>query len=129
MLFALPTVRTSIGSIERSTVGRTRSAVRKTSSSAVRPESKHPGTAMSPTRIVANRTERVVSGTPVGPSVRRVKLEMLNAGWLTAAAGILRRDDDLDRQIRLPVPAYVIEADEERILVDTGLHPAAAADP
>ncbi len=54
---------------------------------------------------------------------------MLNVGWLTAAAGIWRRDDDLDRQIRIPIPAYVIETAEERILIDTGLHPTAVDDP
>lgn len=53
---------------------------------------------------------------------------MLNVGWFTAAAGIWRRDDDLDRQVRFPVPAYVIETAEELILVDTGLHPAAVED-
>ncbi len=53
---------------------------------------------------------------------------MLNAGWFSSAAGIWRRDDDLDRQVRFPVPAYVIETAEERILVDTGLHPAAVKD-
>ena len=53
---------------------------------------------------------------------------MLDVGWFTAAAGIWRRDDDLDRQVRFPIPAYVIETAEERILVDTGLHPAAVAD-
>jgi glyoxylase-like metal-dependent hydrolase (beta-lactamase superfamily II) len=58
-----------------------------------------------------------------------MKVEMLNVGWLTAPAGIWRRDDDLDRQLRLPVPAYVIETAQERILVDTGLHPAAVAHP
>jgi N-acyl homoserine lactone hydrolase len=58
-----------------------------------------------------------------------VKVEMLNAGWLTAAAGLWRRDDDFDRQVRVPIPAYVIETAEERVLVDTGLHPAAVADP
>jgi glyoxylase-like metal-dependent hydrolase (beta-lactamase superfamily II) len=58
-----------------------------------------------------------------------VKVEMLNVGWLTAAAGFWRRDDDFDRQVRIPVPAYVIETGEERILVDTGLNPAAVADP
>ena len=57
-----------------------------------------------------------------------MKVEMLNVGWFTAAAGIWRRDDDLDRQVRFPVPAYVIETAEERILVDTGLHPAAIED-
>ncbi len=58
-----------------------------------------------------------------------MKVEMLDVGWFTAAAGIWRRDDDLDRQVRFPIPAYVIETDEERILVDTGLHPRAAEDP
>jgi N-acyl homoserine lactone hydrolase len=58
-----------------------------------------------------------------------MKVEMLNAGWFTAAAGIWRRDDPLDRQVRFPIPAYVIETDDERILVDTGLHPAAVDDP
>jgi N-acyl homoserine lactone hydrolase len=58
-----------------------------------------------------------------------MRIEMLNVGWLTAPAGIVRRDDDLDRTIRFPIPAYLIETDSERILVDTGLHPAAVADP
>jgi glyoxylase-like metal-dependent hydrolase (beta-lactamase superfamily II) len=53
-----------------------------------------------------------------------MKVEMLNVGWLTAAAGIWRKDDDFDRQLRFPVPAYVIETGDERILVDTGLNPA-----
>lgn len=58
-----------------------------------------------------------------------ISVEMLNAGWITAPAGIWRRDEPFDRQVRFPVPAYVIETAGERILVDTGLHPAAAADP
>lgn len=53
---------------------------------------------------------------------------MLNVGWFTSAAGIWRRDDDLERQARFPIPAYVIETAEERILVDTGLHPGAVED-
>lgn len=53
---------------------------------------------------------------------------MFNVGWMTAAAGIWRRDEPFDRQTRLPVPAYVIETGGERILVDTGLHPAAVSD-
>jgi glyoxylase-like metal-dependent hydrolase (beta-lactamase superfamily II) len=57
-----------------------------------------------------------------------MRVEMLNVGWFTAAAGIWRRDDDLDRQVRFPVPAYVIETAEERVLVDTGLHPVAVED-
>ncbi len=58
-----------------------------------------------------------------------MKVELLSVGWLTVPAGICRRDDDLDRKIRLPVPAYLIETGRERILVDTGLHPAAVDDP
>jgi glyoxylase-like metal-dependent hydrolase (beta-lactamase superfamily II) len=58
-----------------------------------------------------------------------MRVEMLNVGWLTAPAGIWRKDDDLDRQLRIPVPAYTVETAEERILVDTGLHPAAVEDP
>jgi glyoxylase-like metal-dependent hydrolase (beta-lactamase superfamily II) len=58
-----------------------------------------------------------------------MKVEMLNVGWFTSPAGIWRRDDDMERQVRFPVPAYVIETDSERILVDTGLHPGAVADP
>jgi N-acyl homoserine lactone hydrolase len=57
-----------------------------------------------------------------------MKVEMLNAGWFTSAAGIWRRDDDMDRQVRFPIPAYVIETAEERILVDAGLHPGAVED-
>jgi N-acyl homoserine lactone hydrolase len=58
-----------------------------------------------------------------------MNVQVLIAGWLRVPAGVLRRDDDLERIVRLPVPAYVIETPTERILVDTGLHPAAIADP
>ena len=54
---------------------------------------------------------------------------MFNVGWFTGAAGLLRSGDDMDASIRCPVPAYLIETETERILVDTGLHPAAVADP
>jgi len=54
---------------------------------------------------------------------------MLNVGWLTVAAGIVRRDEALDKPVRLPIPAYVVETAERRILVDTGPHPGAADDP
>lgn len=56
-----------------------------------------------------------------------VKVELLNAGWITAAAGIWRRGDSLSEEIRFPVPAYLIETESERILIDTGLHPDAVA--
>jgi glyoxylase-like metal-dependent hydrolase (beta-lactamase superfamily II) len=55
-------------------------------------------------------------------------VELLNVGWLTAPAWILRRGEPRDQSIRFPVPAYVVETDEQRILVDTGLHPDAVAD-
>jgi N-acyl homoserine lactone hydrolase len=53
---------------------------------------------------------------------------MLNVGWLTAPAGIWRRGEPMERQIRFPIPAYVIETAEERVLIDTGLHPGIVAD-
>ncbi len=55
---------------------------------------------------------------------------MLNAGWMTAAAGIWRRgEEEPERPVRVPVPVYLIETESERILVDTGLHPGAVANP
>jgi len=54
---------------------------------------------------------------------------LLNAGWLTAPTGVFRQGEPLDRPLRFPVPAYLIETERERILVDTGLHPDAARDP
>jgi glyoxylase-like metal-dependent hydrolase (beta-lactamase superfamily II) len=59
-----------------------------------------------------------------------MKIEMLNLGWMTAPAGLWRQgDEEPERQLRLPVPAYLIESESERILVDTGLHPDAVTDP
>jgi N-acyl homoserine lactone hydrolase len=58
-----------------------------------------------------------------------MKVERLIGGWFTAPAGIFRKDDDLDRTVRYPVPAYLIETASERILVDTGLNPDAIDDP
>jgi glyoxylase-like metal-dependent hydrolase (beta-lactamase superfamily II) len=58
-----------------------------------------------------------------------MKVTQLDGGAFTSAAGIWRRGEPLDRQDRFPIPAYLIEVGEERILVDTGLHPDAAADP
>jgi N-acyl homoserine lactone hydrolase len=59
-----------------------------------------------------------------------MRIEMFIVGWVTAAAGIWRQgDEDPERPVRLPVPAYLIETDTQRILVDTGMHPAAVADP
>jgi len=61
--------------------------------------------------------------------VSAIKVERLIVGWFTSPAGIWRKGDDLERKVRFPVPAYVIETGSERILVDTGLHPSAVADP
>lgn len=59
-----------------------------------------------------------------------MKIEMLNLGWMTAPAGLWRQGgEEPERLLRLPVPAYLIETDSERILIDTGLHPDAVADP
>jgi N-acyl homoserine lactone hydrolase len=57
-----------------------------------------------------------------------MRVTMLDGGSFTSAAGIWRRGEDLGRQVRFPIPAYLIEVGAERILVDTGLHPEAAAD-
>lgn len=58
-----------------------------------------------------------------------MKVEMFNVGWMTTAAGIWRRDEEKpERPVRHPIPAYLIETERARILVDTGLHPGAVAD-
>lgn len=57
-----------------------------------------------------------------------VNVELVEAGWLSVAPGILRRGESLERPARLPIPVYVVEDARERILVDTGPHPGAVAD-
>ena len=54
---------------------------------------------------------------------------MLDVGWITASAALFHAGEDADARLRFPVPAYLIETDTERILIDTGLHPGAARDP
>src|ERR1700742_627733 len=53
---------------------------------------------------------------------------MLDGGAFTSPAGFWRSGESMERQMRFPVPVYLIEVGEERILVDTGLNPDAAAD-
>jgi N-acyl homoserine lactone hydrolase len=57
-----------------------------------------------------------------------MRVTMLDGGAFTSPAGFWRKGEDMERQVRFPVPVYLIEAEEERILVDTGLNPDAAAD-
>ena len=57
-----------------------------------------------------------------------MRVTMLDGGAFTSAAGIWRSGESLGKMVRFPVPVYLIEVGEERILVDTGLHPGAAAD-
>jgi glyoxylase-like metal-dependent hydrolase (beta-lactamase superfamily II) len=57
-----------------------------------------------------------------------MKVEMLDGGWVSGAAVIWRQGEDPEKRIRFPVPAYVIETETERILIDTGLHPGACND-
>jgi N-acyl homoserine lactone hydrolase len=58
-----------------------------------------------------------------------MRVQMFNVGWMTTSAGIWREDDEKpERLARLPVPAYLLETERARILIDTGLHPGAVAD-
>jgi N-acyl homoserine lactone hydrolase len=58
-----------------------------------------------------------------------MKVERFIVGRFAVPYGIIRRDEELEEMVTLPVPAYVIETENARILVDTGLHPVAARDP
>jgi glyoxylase-like metal-dependent hydrolase (beta-lactamase superfamily II) len=57
-----------------------------------------------------------------------VKIERLIGGWMTASAALWRQGEDPEEKIRFPVPAYLVETETERILIDTGLHPGACED-
>jgi N-acyl homoserine lactone hydrolase len=57
-----------------------------------------------------------------------MRVTQLDGGHFTSPAGFWRRGEDMELQVRYPVPAYLVEVGEERILVDTGIHPDAAAD-
>ncbi len=54
---------------------------------------------------------------------------MFNVGWISSSAAIWRQGEDPAARIRFPVPAYLVETDDERILIDTGLNPSAVASP
>jgi N-acyl homoserine lactone hydrolase len=57
-----------------------------------------------------------------------MRVTMLDGGAFTSPAGLWRAGESMERQVRFPVPVYLVEVGEERILVDTGLNPDAAAD-
>ena len=57
-----------------------------------------------------------------------MNVELFITGWLTTSASLIRAGAD-DEPIRFPVPAFLVETATERILIDTGLHPGAVADP
>jgi N-acyl homoserine lactone hydrolase len=54
---------------------------------------------------------------------------MFNVGWISSSAAVWRQGENPDSRIRFPVPAYLIETGEERILIDAGLNRAGAGDP
>lgn len=50
-----------------------------------------------------------------------MRVAQLDGGAFTSPAGLWRSGEDMERRVRFPVPVYLIEVGEERILVDTGL--------
>jgi hypothetical protein len=58
-----------------------------------------------------------------------VRVEQFDVGAFSSPAGLWRAGEDNERWDRFPVPPYLVEVGDERILVDAGLHPAAIADP
>jgi len=58
-----------------------------------------------------------------------VRVELFNVGWISSSAALWRRGEDPEKRIRFPVPCYLLETKTERVLIDTGLHPSAIADP
>jgi N-acyl homoserine lactone hydrolase len=58
-----------------------------------------------------------------------MRIERFNVGWITSPAAVYRQGEDPERQLRFPIPAYLIETETERVLVDAGLHPGSIADP
>ncbi|HEX5713499.1 MAG TPA: N-acyl homoserine lactonase family protein [Solirubrobacterales bacterium] len=58
-----------------------------------------------------------------------MRVQLLDGGWFTAPLALFHQGAPEGERFRFPVPAYLIEVGTERILVDTGLNPAAVADP
>jgi glyoxylase-like metal-dependent hydrolase (beta-lactamase superfamily II) len=53
---------------------------------------------------------------------------MFNVGWISSPAVIWRQGEDPERRLRFPIPAYLIETEQERVLIDTGLNPQGVRD-
>ncbi|HTZ85149.1 MAG TPA: N-acyl homoserine lactonase family protein [Solirubrobacteraceae bacterium] len=58
-----------------------------------------------------------------------MRIERFNVGWITSPAAVYRQGEPPEQELRFPIPAYLIETESERVLIDTGLHPDAIADP
>jgi glyoxylase-like metal-dependent hydrolase (beta-lactamase superfamily II) len=58
-----------------------------------------------------------------------MQVQLLDGGCFTAPFALFHQGAPEGERFRFPVPAYLIEVGGERILVDTGLNPAAVADP
>ena len=58
-----------------------------------------------------------------------MRVQRLNVGWISSPAMVWRQGEDPAAQLRFPIPAYLIETESERVLVDTGLNPGAVRDP
>ncbi len=56
-------------------------------------------------------------------------VQRLNVGWISSPAMVWRQGEDPETQLRFPIPAYLVETDTERVLIDTGLNPEAVGDP
>jgi glyoxylase-like metal-dependent hydrolase (beta-lactamase superfamily II) len=58
-----------------------------------------------------------------------MRVEMLNVGWISSPAAVWRQGEDPEARLRFPIPAYLVETETERVLIDTGLNPEAVPDP
>jgi len=71
-------------------------------------------------RPIAAGGSRRASGDPLvvslPPEAAPLKVEMLNVGWISSSAALWHQGEPPEQRIRFPVPAYLIETQQERIL-------------